>query len=66
MSAPRFWLIEHDHNQLFVKYRALNGRQFYWTRDELAAERFSSEQAALDVIVADFNGKGRAVLVACT
>jgi hypothetical protein len=55
------WIVQHDHNDLFLQYRALDGRRSYWTRDGGDAEWFATEGAALTAIVTHLNGKGRAI-----
>ena len=55
----RYWVVRHDHNDIFLQYRALRPDQAYWTRDELLAERFDSQAQALKVIAERFNGRGR-------
>jgi hypothetical protein len=56
----RFWVIRHDHNDLFL---APDTHPRLWTRNELAAKRFDTEDAALDEIIYGFNGKGHAVQI---
>lgn len=55
------WIVQHDHNPLYLQYRALDRRRAYWTSDAGDAEWFASEAAALGAIITHFNGKGRAL-----
>jgi hypothetical protein len=56
-----FWAVMHDHNpDVFLAAPTL-GTQ--WTRDELEAEVFPDQAAALATITDKLNGRGRPVEV---
>jgi len=60
MKQQRFWVVRHDHNDIFL---APPDSPHTWVGDELTAQRFDDEDAALDAIIRDHGGKGRAMLV---
>lgn len=56
----RFWVIRHAFNEIYV---APADAPRAWTRDELKAKRFSTEDAAMGEIITDRKGYGLAVQV---
>ncbi len=61
MTMRTFWAVMNPYNDgLFL---AGHLRPSIWTRREEEAERFTSEDAALNTIISQLNGKGRAVQV---
>jgi hypothetical protein len=55
----RFWVIRHDHNDLFLQQVGAVRR---WVSDECEANRFADEDGALMAITGLLNGRGIAVL----
>lgn len=54
-----FWAVMHDHNpDVFLAAPTTGAR---WTRDELEAEVFPDQAAALAAITDKLNGRGRPV-----
>ena len=61
MIYQTFWAVMNDHNdRLFLAHHLW---PLPWTTKEEEAERFSDEDAALNTIISQLNGRGRAVLV---
>lgn len=55
------WVVENDQNPVLFLAGAL--RPSVWTCNVDEAERFMCEDAALNTIIAQLNGKGRPVQV---